>query len=355
MDYYILFLLLLCFFGAVFFYNRRFKNLRGETYITGENLFLKFMLIALFAFFVMQGETANGDLIQYKTSYERNAGLGISDFIKSFADIKDPVYYMTGNLFAKLGVSFYCWKLIINFLFVLSSYRLIKKYSSNIFLSFMYLIILGSFSFAMSGLRQTLALSILTFSFGFLQDKKFWKFLILVIAASLFHSTAIVFVIAYPIYNMKERKKNLLIVSLVAVFIALNSSSIMKFYIDMIGQEEIYGGYLDRDTTLTMAGFIIFFFVTVFCVIFLWNDKSAKYRRLCFLSIISLVFRFLSATALAELFRISLYFSVFEPIMLAEASACTDNAENENASIKTFAVSAILLVYYIYTHLGIII
>ncbi len=352
MDYYILFLLLLCFFGAVFFHNRRYENLRGETYITGENLFLKFMFISLFVVFVMQGTTANPDLIHYKVKYEKNASVSISDFMASFGDIKDPVYYLTGSVFAKLGVGFYGWKLIINFLFVLSSYRLIKKYSSNVFLSYIYLIVLGSFGFSMSGLRQTLALSILTFSFGFLQNKKFWKFLLLVLTASLFHSSALVFVLAYPIYNIKERKRNLLIISLIAIFIVLNSSSIMKFYIDILGQEETYGGYLDRDTTLTMAGFIIFFFVTAFCVLFLWCEKSPKYKRLCFLSIVSLAFRLLSATALAELFRISLYFSVFDPIMLAEACAGTDNVENDNSVIKTFAVSGILLAYYLYTHLG---
>ena len=57
-----------------------------------------------------------------------------------------------------------------------------------------------------SGLRQAIAMGITALSFNFIKEKKPVQFILLVILASLFHKSAIVFLAMYPIYNIKLDK-----------------------------------------------------------------------------------------------------------------------------------------------------
>ena len=57
-----------------------------------------------------------------------------------------------------------------------------------------------------SGLRQAIAIGITALSFNFIKEKKPVQFILLVILASLFHKSAIVFLAMYPIYNIKLDK-----------------------------------------------------------------------------------------------------------------------------------------------------
>ena len=54
-----------------------------------------------------------------------------------------------------------------------------------------------------SGVRQAIAIGITIFSMKFVEEKKLIKFIITVWFASLFHYSAILFLIAYPIYYLK--------------------------------------------------------------------------------------------------------------------------------------------------------
>lgn len=83
---------------------------------------------------------------------------------------------------------------------------LVYKNSEYPLLSVIMYMGLPVFLLNFSGLRQAIAMGITALSFNFIKEKKPVQFILLVILASLFHKSAIVFLAMYPIYNIKLDK-----------------------------------------------------------------------------------------------------------------------------------------------------
>lgn len=321
--YYILGVLILILFAlANIHYTKRRTDLYKQP-LSGEKLFIIFASLLLFLVFALQSEWNNIDLIHYSDAFNHYKGYSWVNFKYIMPHIKDPFYHLCGMLFAKMGFSFQGWRLLLGFIYTLSIYLLISRYSSNVYISFIVIISIGSLGFALSGLRQTMAFAVLMLSFKFLKNKKIFKFACMVLLASLFHSTAIIFLLAYPLYHLKLRPRNLILLSLGCIVVIINARFLIARFISFIRTDDVYNSYIDKESSLTIAGVIIFGVILIFCLFsYYLGGEDAKYQGLCNLAVVSFTFRILSATMLAEMFRVSMYFAVFDIIMIAEACSC---------------------------------
>ena len=350
--YYILgIFVIILFVLANLHYSKRRLNLHNRS-LTREKVFLMVAALAVFLVFALQSEDSNSDLVHYYYAFRRYSNYTLSDFKLIKDSIKDPFYYVLGSMFAQLGISFHGWHLFIGFIYTLAIYLLVGRYSSNVYISFIVLITVGSFGFAMSGLRQTMAFAFLMFSFQYLENKKIIKFSLLVLMASLFHSTAIIFLLAYPLYRLKLRLRNLIILTIGAVIVILNGRLFLASFINFMGTDELYSSYLDRERSLSIAGIIIFGFILAFCLIsYHLGFEDARYKGLCNLALVSLTFRILSATMVAEMFRVSMYFAVFDIILIAEACSCGPRNVNFQR-LKTVGATLAMTSYYLVSPSG---
>lgn len=252
---------------------------------------------------------------------------------------------MVSYVVMKAGGDFYLWHTLIALLYAGSMYRLIHRYSANIYISIMCLFCLGQFNFVLGGLRQTIAISILANAYALLREKRLFRFLLIVALASLFHSSAVVFIIAYPLYRLRLRPRNLLLVSAAGVLCVLNASTLMRLYLKFFSQEDVYSGYLESETTLSIAGMVISGCIALFCIVFTLSDKkNAEHAGLCYFTLVSFFVKMLSTFMFADVFRVALYFSVFDCILIAEA--CTCNQDRMLKQLKTVGVSLAMTVYY---------
>lgn len=89
------------------------------------------------------------------------------------------------------------------FLGMLPIFLYIYRTSNEPLLSIIVFISLPVFLMYFSGLRQAIAISITVISSYFIEKKKKLWFILLVLLASTFHSSAIVFLIAYPMYHIR--------------------------------------------------------------------------------------------------------------------------------------------------------
>lgn len=85
----------------------------------------------------------------------------------------------------------------------LSIAKLFCKYSCNFFMSVFLFMASTSFVWMMNGVRQFLAASIILFFFDYVVERKFWKFLIVLLVAFLVHESAIVWLPVYFIVAFK--------------------------------------------------------------------------------------------------------------------------------------------------------
>ena len=275
-----------------------------------------------------------GDIERYKYSYEYLRGLSFSGAVEWARETKDPIYYILSYIFAKAGLGFAVWRTFIEGFFCFGIYKLVSKYSSNIPISVMVILSLELYGFTLTGLRQTCALSILLFSYGFLVNKKLIKFCGVVLLASLFHSSAIVFMLAYPCFCLKPGFRSVCIMGGICASIMIFFKDILYAFVSIIETAENYSSYLEGTTKLTFSGTIIYGCILFFVTVFLYFGKTqTDDKRLCHLLMISLVFRIMSSLVFAEMFRIAMYFSLFDCITIA--SACTEQDDKPGTRIGT--------------------
>lgn len=88
---------------------------------------------------------------------------------------------------------------------------LIGKYSTNPFMSVFLYVNLYLFYLDMNYIRQAIAMSIICFAFGFLRDKKFWRFLLVVAIAACFHLTVLYMIPVYFVGMLKVNTRSMLL------------------------------------------------------------------------------------------------------------------------------------------------
>ncbi|MBQ7907212.1 MAG: EpsG family protein [Clostridia bacterium] len=81
---------------------------------------------------------------------------------------------------------------------------IIYRDSKNTLLSSVIYLGLTSFFIAFSGMRQAVAIAITMLAYLMIKDKRWVAFVLLVLLAYTFHSSAIVFLVAYPLYHLRH-------------------------------------------------------------------------------------------------------------------------------------------------------
>ena len=84
-----------------------------------------------------------------------------------------------------------------------SVFNFIRKHSRFPAISIVIYLTFGLYTFSFSGLRQMIAIAIVLFSYDYIKERKIFHFLIVVLFASLFHTSAVFFIVAYPLYYME--------------------------------------------------------------------------------------------------------------------------------------------------------
>ena len=119
-----------------------------------------------------------------------------SDFELTNKLIIEFINYMGGNV----QVYFMFCAILTNFFI----YLFIKEHSKSVATSTVLYFFITFFFFAsLNGVRQYLAISIFLFSLRYISSKEFYKYIFIVILASLFHISAILFL---PLYFILRRK-----------------------------------------------------------------------------------------------------------------------------------------------------
>ncbi|MCJ7840500.1 EpsG family protein [Lederbergia sp. NSJ-179] len=135
---------------------------------------------------------------------------------------------------------------ITTFIILFGFYHQFKKYSVNIWLSVLMLVTAGSYYASFNITRQILAASIIFIGSKFLYERKFFKYLLVVLLAFLFHKTALIMIPFYFILNFRINIRNLLL-----FFI---SSTILVFYFDGVidfVQNFAYDNYTENSYGMT--------------------------------------------------------------------------------------------------------
>ncbi len=232
---------------------------------------------------------------------------------------KDVIFWYISKVIGLVAEGNYTiWLLIISFIYVFAFYNLMKKESMLPAVSALIMIVIGLYYFAFTGLRQTLALAAIAQSTYHLLNRETKKALIMVLIASVFHSTSLVFLVSFPLTRIKLNKK-ILAIYLIAGLSIYSLGTRFSAILNSITITDRFAYYADSDSTLSFTGFFIKLLLLISSYYFLGKARNEyKNTLLIHLAIIGLITQSLSAY-IAEMFRISLYFSISYVILFANS------------------------------------
>jgi hypothetical protein len=261
-----------------------------------------------------------------------NAYFDIYNKIKNFEDIftnrQEKGYLFFVYLFNLLSLNF---NVFILFLFSLSfvlKYNVIKKYSTNIQLSLLIYFYTVFLIYDLNGIRQGVALSLIFISINSIIERKLHVFLLLLLCASLFHMSALVFFPFYYLYNIKINNKVIVITTVVVLILSIPlrnlilSSSLVQglLALDQLNHYSVYvtsNDYVQNVSIISAATFQRLFIFFSFLFFYENIDASENVKRFLknvyFLSVLLYLLLSFSAEYAA---RLGFYYKIFEILII---------------------------------------
>lgn len=287
--------------------------------------------------------TIGTDTIGYIKKYYMYANYSFESIVNLYSsNLKDPTYYAVGWLFSKLFQNAQWWLAFTGAIYVSGVLCVVYRKSPNILLSILIFICLNYLEFSMTGLRQTVAMGITAFAFIPLEKRKPIAFILTVIIASLFHTSAIFFLIAYPIATQRIGIKHFVVAG-IALFMFFFMQPYVRRFIAIFFSDNRLSGYANSTTALNFSGFIIQLTIFSSCMV-CYPAVRARYRgadilyNLAFVGMILQLF----SSMVAEIFRLSMYFSVYNIVLLPMALT---TLKPRGKKLVYFAAVVIFLLY----------
>jgi hypothetical protein len=253
-----------------------------------------------------------GELFDDLADNMRNGGSILSGFI--FLEYPKEIGYDFLNvLIAYLTANRYIFILIVTMIIYSLTFISFKRYMTNYpFAAMLFFALIFFFTFTY--LRQILAVSIGWLSIRYIIDRKFWKFLLVIVVACLFHNSAI---ILFPFYFLPIRKyriRNIMLVMSLCLVLGISglTSTLYDAYGNFSGSIERSAEYANesgfRIAYMVEAAFFLYFILSdykripmdktrlvlcnmslTFCGILLFFIKSENGGRLSWFYMIGLI------------------------------------------------------------------
>ena len=247
------------------------------------------------------------------------------------------ITYMTSNhqwMFAVIG-GFYSYSIS----------RFIYKHSKHSMVSFVVLITMSYFAFSLTGLKQTIAIAIILFSYDYIIQKKIFGFIICVFIASLFHQSALFFLPAYFISNKQLNTKKvlvgILVVPIIFIFrpLLLNIVQTLLYDTYNIDLDQGAGGW----TTL-----LVYFLIIAVAIIFskqIKNENFSFFLKMMYVGALIQMFVPLQP----NIFRVSMYYNIVSIILIPDI---IKTQKDKFSKLIAYSLFFILLgiQYYVFTY-----
>ena len=172
------------------------------------------------------------------------------------------------------------------------------------------------FAMSLNGMRQFVAVAIVIYATNFLKDGKYIRFALMILAATLFHLSAMVGIlcILYEIPFLKNytRKRKIILITMCGII-----GSLALFIIGYLLNN--YGGYFDRQATSVGIMMLVKIFMLILSIVVIGIPVDKNSRRICgmFAAFYALG---IALNSLSYMFmymgRIGLYFYVFEAFFI---------------------------------------
>lgn len=257
---------------------------------------------------------------------------------------KDPGFLVFQKIFQYLSEDFQWFLVFIAILFFTSFgyflYKNTTKVSDCILAYVVYSVMFYTF-YSYTGLRQTIAMSILLIGYEFIKKKKLIQFIITIILASFFHKSALIFILFYFLTYIKTTKILVWSSLLSFPFFFLLSNKISYYFITLTGS---YSEYESTDKYRPVTFVILMLVLTTLAAIN--HDAIVKKdprKKFYFVAFSMAVFFMAFVFEIHGYMRVVQYFSFFMVLLIPEIINATERySKNIKYGISIITVTILL-------------
>lgn len=206
--------------------------------------------------------------------------------------------------------------------------------------AFSYVIYLGLpvFLLQFSGLRQDIAIGLCALSLLCVEEKKPVRFLLLVAVATLFHKSAFVFLIAYPLYHIRLNHKLKIVSLLLLPLIFVLRTPLFLFFSVLFKPNAVP----DDNGALTL--FLVLCAVYFFCFVF--SDESEEQSGLLNIFFVACACQAFGGVYTGAL-RVGYYFMLVLPLLLPKVIA--GMSAPQDRKVCTYLISLAFVAFSLYS------
>lgn len=299
-------------------------------------------IIPMFLLFVLRYKYIGNDTIGYVRFFEHEIrGYSFSELLVR-EEMRFEVGYRIYVKLISLITDNYTVFFLVNGIVIFGTLlHFAKKYTENPFVFFFLFITLGTYHFIETGLRQALAMIICLWAIDFLKDKKALRFILLVILASYFHQSALIFLMMLPLSWIKKVDWTILSHVIVAAAFVIGFTVFHETFNEWLGYD--YNIEETGNGGIFLALVVLMFALSLFMTY--GNPKSIEGQSLIIhLSILTVtiwILRLFSRTAE----RISYYYIMGLYAYFAQAVQCRKDKLSDFAKGALIVACFALFVY----------
>lgn len=303
-------------------------------------LFLFFVFLQWWLIASLRDQSVGWDTPTYISYFSK---ISSYDFQSSLIVFRLEPLYLALNLFiTQITVDYHIFLSIIAAIIYILILTNIPKYSCNPWLTCFLFVAFGFYNFSINILRQSIALALVIFSFKYIVNRKFLQFILILSIATLFHYTAIVFVITYFFYKIKITPKSFFII--LSAIICISFLLLPKIMGIIILFNPYYDQYMGEAETKGIGMFLMLFASSCASLILLRGKDLDEFSQLWLVMICIATAMQIFAFQISILVRVVYYWQI---AMIFLFPAIINQCQLlQNKQIVLIFIIVVSLIYY---------
>lgn len=210
------------------------------------------------------------------TDYWPYANMYVNEYTHD-AVSPESAFRLLTRFFANVSMDYQLIFIAIAIIVALSVTLFIYNYSSSIWLSFFIFVSFGCFYFSLNFLRQVTAAIVILFALHAFNRKDYIYYFILILFASFFHRSALIFIPITLLFFIPFNTITLVIYTTISTLFFVYSIPITRFFTS----QGYYSSYPETNIHMTTGIPVLYgiFMIAVFIFIFIVRDDCIKKRE----------------------------------------------------------------------------
>lgn len=301
--------------------------------------------IMYFFISALRSSNVGGDSFNYRYAFELLAGKNF-DFAFHYSS-NDPLFYVFLSFIGKFTSNYTILFTIVAAIFCFSVWYYIYKYSYDPTLSVIVLLAFNLYQFSLTGMRQTIAMSFVVFAMIAINQKRKFSPYALIVLGSLFHASAITFLIIPILRHFPITKQKIKYVVPLLIMFFLFRNKIASLFIGMISERGYEIDLVGSGFVMMLVIFILYIMMVTF--VYEYSDYDKNYHIQYWIATVAVFFEILVTTQ-AIFFRIAFYFLL---VFITLIPNIVHHTRNKNTRILlSIGLYIVLSIQYLFFTLG---